>query len=85
MFKHMFMVTKTITVTEDAYNSLKTLKKKEESFSEAITRTYGKKINLLDFAGTLSKESADKIFGTIKKNRELSRKKMEKINNLFKK
>lgn len=32
------MATKTITVTENAYNKLKRLKKKGESFSEVIER-----------------------------------------------
>ena len=41
--KHMFMVTKTITITEDAYRKLATNKKPGESFSELINRSFTKK------------------------------------------
>ena len=45
MFKHMFMfmVTKTITVTEEAYRKLAANKKPGESFSELINRSFTKK------------------------------------------
>lgn len=39
MFEHkLIMVVKTITITEEAYNALKRLKKEEESFSEVVLR-----------------------------------------------
>lgn len=38
MHVHMHMGTKTVTITEDAYEQLKALKLLEESFSEAVTR-----------------------------------------------
>jgi len=42
------MAVKTITITEGAYNSLKSLKGENESFSEVIGRIT-KKRSLLDF------------------------------------
>ena len=56
MFKHthMFMVTKTITVTEDAYKKLANHKHEGESFSELINRSFASKGNVGDimkFAG----------------------------------
>ncbi len=39
----MFMVVKTITITKEAYETLASEKKKDESFSEVILRTHKKK------------------------------------------
>lgn len=41
----MFMATKTITVTEKAYEALSADKKNDESFSEVILRTHKRKGN----------------------------------------
>lgn len=49
------MAIKSLTVTEDAYDALKTLKRGDESFSEAILRLSKEKIGL-----------AAKFFGAIK-------------------
>jgi len=40
------MVTKTLTITEDAYNALKRMKTADESFSEVITRITGERKGL---------------------------------------
>ena len=51
------MVTKTITVTEEAYRALASDKKKDESFSEVILRTHKKKGNvedIMEFVGAWS-------------------------------
>ena len=53
MFKHTFMVTKTITVTKDAYERLKILKRPDESFSEEIKRITGGGQDIMRFAGIL--------------------------------
>ncbi len=44
---------KTITVTDDAYESMKRAKKNGESFSDLAIRTYGKKITAKDLLGIL--------------------------------
>jgi predicted CopG family antitoxin len=62
------MATKTITITEDAYNKLKLRKKPNESFSDVINRTmpYSK---MTDFIGILSKKSADKLRASVEESR----------------
>lgn len=45
------MGTKTISIMEDVYDRLKTLKNPEESFSDQIRRLTEEKGNLLQFAG----------------------------------
>ena len=63
------MTTKTITITEDAYGTLKNLKEKNESFSEAILRMGGRK-SLREFIGILSENSARQFENSIKKFRK---------------
>lgn len=63
------MATKNISITEEAYRRLFCLKKKNESFSEIIVKITGK-INLRDFFGTLSKESASELEDNINKRRK---------------
>ena len=58
------MATKTITVTTEAYESLKSLKEPSESFSETIKRVSGKH-SFSEFIGILSEESARKLEKTI--------------------
>ena len=63
------MATKTITVTEDAYEALKALKDKNESFSETILRV-AKRKPLSYFYGCLSKESGEKLENAIMEARK---------------
>jgi len=76
------MATKTLTITESAYDKLASEKKENESFSMIIERKF-KKYNLLDMAGALSKESGEALEKAIKENRkkdqELHVKKMKNI------
>ena len=68
----MFMVTKTITVTKEAYEKLASNKKEGESFSELINRNFAKKGNveeLMKFAGAWS-DMTDKEADELKKNIE---------------
>ena len=64
------MVTKTITVTKEAYEKLASNKKEGESFSELINRNFAKKGNvkeLMKFAGAWSDMSDEEVDG-IKKH-----------------
>ena len=54
------MATKTISITEEAYERLKTRKAKNESFTDVINRVTGKR-SLLELAGILSDEEADEF------------------------
>jgi predicted CopG family antitoxin len=69
------MATKTISITEKAYDILKNKKKSKESFSDVITRTFGKR-SILEFAGILSKETGEELRKNIKKTREEMDKRM---------
>jgi len=57
----MFMVTKTLTIMEDAYKLLLKNKLENESFSEEIRRLLSKKRTkkLSDFFGIISEEEGD--------------------------
>lgn len=63
------MVVKTITVTEDAYDALKSRKAAHESFSEAILRVTKRK-PLSAFFGVLSKESGERLEAAIRESRK---------------
>ena len=76
------MATKTITITEEAYNKLKVRKKGNESFSEVINRI-APFTDWSDFAGVLSKKSADKLEESIKELRKESEKRAERIARLM--
>ncbi len=47
------MVVKTITITEDAYDTIKGMKKPDESFSELFLRIGKKPLTIKDIAGIL--------------------------------
>lgn len=59
------MATKTISITEEAYERLVSLKNKNESFSKIIERITNKP-NLMDYFGILSKEKGDELEKNIK-------------------
>ncbi len=73
------MATKTISITEEAYERLLGKKQKNESFSEVITRITNK-VNLLDFAGFLTKDEADRLESAVQAGRMRSRKRLEQLN-----
>jgi len=63
------MVTKTLTITADAYNALKRMKTANESFSEVITRITGERKGLpAEFFGIWKDDPG--IGERIKKRRE---------------
>ena len=72
------MATKTISITEEAYNRLLSKKYEKESFTEVINRITNK-ISLVDFAGILTDKEADNLMERIKEARALSRKRMAKV------
>jgi predicted CopG family antitoxin len=53
------MSVKTITVTEDAYNTIKNLKRPDESFSDLFLRIGHKQLTLKDIRGALKTTLAD--------------------------
>ena len=67
------MATKTLTIMEDAYEILKSVKKENESFSDVIRRELGTKKNLKKFCGSIDNETANIIKNTIKKSRAMSK------------
>lgn len=72
------MATKTLTITEDAYERLASLKTEDESFSEVINRVTGK-VSLLSIAGILTEDEADALEKRIKEIRKRSRSRMKRI------
>jgi len=63
------MTTKTITITENAYEALRGLKAERESFSETILRV-AKRKPLSHFFGALSKESGERLEKEVERARK---------------
>lgn len=72
------MATKTITITEEAYERLAVKKASKESFSDVILKITGKG-KLSDFAGILTEKEAGSLGKNIKESRARSRARMESI------
>ena len=72
------MVTKTITVTKDAYERLKALKRPEESFSKEIERITSGKQDIMRFAGILTDNEGEEMLAAIKKTREENDKRLKR-------
>ncbi len=76
------MATKTITITEEAYEKLKFRKKENESFSEMINRVMPY-TDWADFVGVLSKKSADNMERSVKESRKETEEKLAKLSQLM--
>jgi predicted CopG family antitoxin len=65
-------MTKVISLSEKAYETLKSMKKPGESFSDVVIRVGSKekKKSILEFAGTWKGDDADEILVQIMKDRE---------------
>lgn len=66
------MSTKTITLSEDAYESLRMLKQVRESFSDVVRRLTARK-PLTEFAGLLAAKEASKLSAVVREGRARSR------------
>lgn len=67
------MATKTLSITEDAYNRLASLKRANESFSLVIQRITGKH-KLSDIQGILSGKAGEEFEKSIMEGRKLHQK-----------
>jgi len=70
--------TRTISITEEAYERLKIRKEKNESFTDVINRMTGKR-SIMELAGILSKEEGEKLERYIKDRRKASREYSDRI------
>ncbi len=66
------MPTRTISITEEAYERLKMQKEKNESFTDVINRITGRR-SIMELAGILSKGQAEKLEKHIRERRNASR------------
>ena len=66
------IMTKVISLSEKAYETLKSMKKPGESFSDVVIRVASKekKRSILEFAGTWKGDDADEVVAQIMKDRE---------------
>lgn len=76
------MATKNISITEEAYKRLASLRKGDESFSQIIVKMT-KKDNWRNYFGSMSKESGDKLEGAIltarRKNKNIHAKRVKEL------
>jgi len=75
-YLHVGMATKTLTITEEAYERLAMMKNERESFSQAIVRRFPKP-SLLAIAGILSEEETHELENHIRSRRSASRKRFD--------
>lgn len=67
------MATKTLSITEEAYNRLKVLKNNKESFSDIIMRVTNKnRKSVSELYGLFPKKEADELERNIKEIRKLN-------------
>ena len=68
-------MTKVISLSNEAYRTLKASKKPGESFSDVVLRITSKerKKSILEFAGTWKGDDIDEVFTRVLKDREQSK------------
>ena len=72
------MPSKNISISDEAYNKLKKLKGKNESFTSVINRLFST-IILLELRGTITNEEANDMRNHIEESREARREQIEKL------
>ena len=72
------MATKTLTITEDAYDRLAKYKEGNDSFSDVIIK-YFPKHSLMELVGIWPHEDVEKLRKSIAESRKRSRERMERI------
>ena len=72
------MATKTISITEEAYERLRMNKAMNESFTDVINRITGRS-SIMELAGVLSSKDADKLEQHIKERRHAARDRLSRI------
>tara|TARA_Y100000310_G_C20439080_1_gene695164 strand:+ start:243 stop:476 length:234 start_codon:yes stop_codon:yes gene_type:complete len=77
------MATKTLTVTEEAYNRLASRKGEKDSFSDVILKEYPPS-SLRSIAGILSHKETEELRGYVKETRNSLKKRMERIHKRMK-
>ena len=67
----VFILTKVISLSNEAYRTLKDSKKPGESFSDVVLRVIPekKKVSLLEFSGKWEGDDATEVFAQIKRDR----------------
>ena len=70
------MVVKTITIKKDAYDTLKSMKRPDESFSDVILRVGQKRVTAKDLFGRMKVKNID--LDRLKKNMKANRKQWDK-------
>ncbi len=72
------MASKTITISEEAYERLKSRKKENESFTNVINKLTRER-SLTEIAGILSEDEADRLEERIKERRDETRARMDDL------
>jgi len=82
MHLYACMSTKTITLSQDAYDLLAGLKEAHESFSDVIRRRIAKK-SITEFAGILTREEGKRVEQLIQQGRAHSLHRAKRIRKLL--
>ena len=81
IYKHIYIhniMARVISISDEVYDLLKSLKREGESFSEVIKRL-ARKSSISNFSGVLSKDSAEKIEKIINNLNEKTKERMREL------